>query len=491
MRKVKRIICLALASVFVLLGSMSVSAETVNFILDTEGQMIRIPETYQTIDTIKNLGGEVTVKELNSPQDLYYSEGYLYVADSANNRLLKMTTDGEVVLEITDFSYVDNDGNTVETKLTNPKGVWVSDDTGEIRVADTGNLRIIVFDSEGNFKSIYGEPTSDAIDPDKFTFDVEKICVNSMGYMFALKGANLMKLNSKNEFLGYIGTVDVGFSFSRMLIRTFGTREQQEKTEKLEPTSYNNFTIGRDGVMYGVLSEGTSGQIRRLNSVGDNTYPELEYGFTMLDEKYMPILPAFNDIAVDEDGIVTVVDANNCLIYQYDAEGNLLTTFGGSGSREGMYDRPCSIVVDENGLLYVLDSNANNIQILKPTNFINLVHEAITLQTEGEYQAAKEIWTEVLDIDANYSLAHKCIGKILYKEGNYKESQEHYKMANDKEGYSNSFGERRHEFMRKYFFIVVVLIFVVAFLIGKLFVFIKRKADRWAFNIEMRGDMDR
>ena len=130
-------------------------------------------------------------------------------------------------------------------------------------------------------------------------------------------------------------------------------------------------------------------------------------------------------------------------------------------------------------------------QIFAPTNFTELVHQAIILQAGGYYEEAKDYWNDVLDIDANYSLAHKCIGKILYKEGDYKTSAQHYKLANDKEGYSNSFGERRHGFFRDFFFLIIVVIFVLAFGVGKLFALLKKKADTWSFNIEMRGDMDR
>lgn len=482
MKRVKRIVCLALASVIVLLSASSTFASSINFILDTDGEMIQIPETYEVVGSIKNLGVHGS---LTNAEDLYYSNGYLYVADSANNRVLKMTTSGKVVQSISSFNIAGKDFS-----LTSPKGIWVSDTTGEIRIADSGNLRIVVFDADGHAKAIYGKPDSEALEDS--TFDVEKICVNSMGYMFALKGSNMIKLNSKNEFLGYVGTPDVPFSLTRLLIRTFGTEEQRLRTEKQEPTAYNNFTIGRDGLIYGVLADGTSGQIRRLNSVGENTYPESEYGFTMMDPKtYLPTLPAFNDIAVDEDGIVTVIDQNTGLIYQYDADGNLLTTFGGIGTRQGTFMAPSSIAIDENGYLYVLDYSANSIQIFKPTNFIELVHQAIILQADGYYDEAKEYWLNVLDIDANYSLAHKCIGKILYKEGDYKSSMSHYKQADDKAGYSDSFGELRHEFMRNYFFIIIIVIFVVVFAIGKVFVYYKKKADKWSFNIEMRGDMDR
>lgn len=485
MKRMKSVISLFLASLIVLLScSNIVMADTTNFILDTDGEMIQIPETYTVVGSIKNLGEYNT---LTNAEDLYYCDGYLYVADTANNRVLKMTKSGEVVMEINSFVI---EGE--EYSLTSPKGIWVSEETGEIRVADTGNLRIVCFNKDGKAIAIYGKPDSELLQDDKFTFDVEKVCVNNMGYMFALKGANLMKLSSQNDFLGYIGAVQVGFDLKRMLIRTFGTKKQREATEKLEPTSYNNFTLGADGNIYGVLAEGTSGQIRRLNSVGNNTYPELSYGFTWIDpDTYLPTEPAFNDIAVDADGIVSVIDQNTGLIYQYDTEGNLLTTFGGIGSREGTFTSPCSMVVDEDGRLYVLDYSANSIQIFAPTNFIELVHQAIILQAGGYYEEAKEYWNDVLDIDANYSLAHKCIGKILYKEGDYKTSAQHYKLANDKEGYSNSFGERRHGFFRDFFFLIIVVIFVLAFGVGKLFALLKKKADTWSFNIEMRGDMDR
>ncbi len=477
-KKMKNILIITLALVMSLMMCMPAFAETTNFIMDTDGEMLPIPETYTAEYSIKNLGD---AGSLSKAEDIFYKDGYLYVADTGNNRVLKMTTDGKVELEVTTGGGVD---------LSGPKGVFVNDD-GEIWIADTGNLRIVVVDKNGKDVNVFEKPESEVLGPD-VTFDIEKIVVNNMGYIYALKGANMMRMNSKNEFLGYMGSMNVGFSLTRFLIRTFGTKAQQQSTEKLEPTAYNNFCIGADGNIYGVLASGTSGQIRRLNSVGENTYPEQAYGFMLYEQGSMyPTEPTFRDITVDNQGIITVLDRNTCLLYQYDTEGNLLTTFGGKGSRMGMFDVPTSLVVDEKGYLYVLDNNANNIQVFAPTSFIDLVHQAIILQSGGHYEEAKEYWEQVLDIDSNYALANKSIGKLLYKEGDYKTSMEHYRQADDKAGYSNSFSENRHEFMREYFFIIIVVIVAIIVILGKLFVTIKRHADKWSFNIEMRGDMDR
>ena len=478
-KTMKKFVALAVALTTALSSCVTAFAGTTNFILDTDGEMIPIPETYTVSKSIKNLGDYGI---LSNAEDLFYdSLGYLYVADTGNNRVLKMTTSGEVLLEIT---------SGMGTDLNSPRGVFV-DDEGQIWIADTGNLRIVVLDKNGNDVREMGKPESDVLGDD-FTFDIEKICINNMGYVFALKGANIMKINSKNEFLSYMGTPDVGFSFTRFLIRKFGSLEQRERTERVEPTAYNNFTIGADGNMYGVLASGTSGQIRRLNSVGENTYPENSFGFNIYKQgELTPTEPTFNDIAVDSNGIITTVDQWTGLIYQYDTEGNLLTTFGGIGNRSGMFTRPNSIVVDKAGNLYVLDWSANNIQVFEPTAFIEQVHDAIVLQAAGNYEDAKSYWEAVLDIDSNYSLAHKCIGKILYKEGDYTESKRQYELAEDKEGYSTSFSEERHEFIRDFFFLIVAVVVVLLVIIGKLFVTVKRRADKWAFNIEMRGDMDR
>ena len=62
-----------------------------------------------------------------------------------------------------------------------------------------------------------------------------------------------------------------------------------------------------------------------------------------------------------------------------------------------------------------------------------------------------EYWQQVLAIDANYSLAHKGMGKLYYKEERWKESMEEYRLAEDKAGYSKAFQEYRHQMFRRYF----------------------------------------
>lgn len=482
MRKIfKRCLTVALSALICSVSCVPAAAEVKNFVIDTDDNMLPIPETYTVANVIKNMDG--TDKSLKNANDLFVdSKDNIYVADTGNNRVLKLDYSGKVLLEVKEAFGV---------SLNEPKGVYVDADSN-IWIADTKNQRIAVVTKDGKDYIEYKKP-SGITDSKGATFDIEKIVVNKMGYIFALKGAYVMKIDMRNNFQGYMGAKNVSFSLSRFIIRTFGSEAQRKATEALKPTSYNNLTLGSDGNLYGVLSEGTSGQIRRLNSVGTNTYPESAYGYMgyYKEGEILPTEPTFADITVDSEGIISVVDQGTGLIYQYDKEGNLLTTFGGKGDKKGTFKSPCSIAVDSKNRLYVLDysETAACITVFEETTFITKVHKAINLQLAGKYTEAQEVWEEILKIDSSYFIAHKSIGKIQFKQEKYSDSMNSYKMAEDKSGYSEAFSEARHEVFRHYFFWIVLVIVFILVVVVKTFSAMKKRADKWAFNIEMKGDL--
>ena len=182
-------------------------------------------------------------------------------------------------------------------------------------------------------------------------------------------------------------------------------------------------------------------------------------------------MPYFADITVDKNGIVTVVERRTCKIYQYDQEGNLITVFGGkSTNQKGLFSSPSSITADEEGKIYVLDRDLNNIQVFKPTRFIQLVHEALSLYSEGEYDQAYEVWQGVLKIDENFQLARAGMGHSLFKQRRWHDAMEQYTLADDRGGYSEAFVKYRHEIFRKYFPLVVLGLIL---LIGALYYLVK------------------
>ena len=509
-KRFKTCAAIAMAAITFSLCSVPALADSKNFVINTEGSALPIPETYTVTKVIKSLDATEYSKKLaadseggesanvkvgfNQPQDIFIDKrDYIYVADTENNRVVKLDNNGKIILEITS-AFEDGSGNPLA--LSKPRGVFVENGETEaediIWIADTGNKRIVGLTANGENYLEYGKPNQLNSARAK-TFDVEKIYKNDKGYMFALKGDSLMKIDENNVFQGMIGTAEVEFSFMRFVVKTFGTQAQIKSLEEGRAIPYSNFMIAKDGNTYGVLSEG-SDQIRRLNSTGDNNYPSGSYGYANYydvnsADPYTPIEPRFVDVTANERGIVSVLCGDTGLIYQYDKEGNLLAAFGGKGEKKGTFETPTSLALDSKERIYVLDGTGANIQIFEPTQFIELVHEAINHQLDGEYSEAQEKWEQILKIDSGYFLAHKGIGKIQYREEDYSAAMDSYELAEDKTGYSEAFSEARHEIFRNYFFWLIVVIVLIIFGIGKLFVTIKRRADKWAFNIEMKGEL--
>ena len=180
-----------------------------------------------------------------------------------------------------------------------------------------------------------------------------------------------------------------------------------------------------------------------------------------------------------------MVDRITGLIYQYDQEGNLLCTFGGIGTVGGLFQIPVSIDHDSEGFLYVLDYNTGSITVFKPTHFIKLIHQAVTLHGEGRYAEALDYWQQALEIDSNYALAHQGVAKVMGKQENWEDALASYYLADDKVGYSEAFAEYRHETFRQHFVPIVLGIAVGALLLVKLLGFLKKKADQWADDVQM------
>lgn len=445
-----------------------------DYVLDKNYNEISIPETYKVNSIIKNLGD---AGFMDNPQDVFIDDmDNIYIADTGNNRILKLNSEG-IIQRIFDQA----DG----LPFNSPQGVFVDKD-GSIWVGDTGNQRVATLHSDGTDRKVYVKPDSPLLG-ESFTFDPSKIYVNSVGYIYVLKGTTLMSIDENNNFRGFIGANKVNYSFSRVLIRMFGTQTQKDRISKPEPDAYTNFTIGKDGMIYGTVVSSRNGeQIRKLTPVGNNVYPSApfdHYGEISIKDG-IAVDPSLVDIAVADNGIITVVEKNNCKIYQYDQVGNLITVFGGIGTTKGQFLVPSAIDIDSQGNLFLLDSSTGILQKYEPTEFIQLIHQSVFLEEEGKYDEAMDYWEKVLKIDDNYSLVHKGIGKLDYKKENWKDSFNRYYAADDKIGYSKAYKEYRHQTFRENFFIITLIVVVLLFVVVTVFVKIKRKADQIAHDVE-------
>ena len=103
-------------------------------------------------------GGPAATAQLRNPFDIAIdAAGNLYIADSGNSRIRKVTTNGLIstVAGNGDPGFSGDGGSAVRAQLNNPRGVAL-DSAGNIYIADTGNARLRKVSAAGVIETIAG-----------------------------------------------------------------------------------------------------------------------------------------------------------------------------------------------------------------------------------------------------------------------------------------------------------------------------------------------
>ena len=435
-----------------------------------DGQRVPAPTGY--VQSAVFSGEKLPSGTFLNPKDIFLdtTTDRLLVADTGNNRVVVLDSQGNYVSEI----------GGEAAGLNAPEGVFV-DQKGDIWVADTGNQRIAVFSPDGVFKQEHKKPDSSYLDDIEFT--PSKLVVDQRGFIYIVTGSQnnlgVLVVDGAERFRGFFGRTRIKFNLRRMVTRVFATKVQRKRMLLVQPAPLGNLFLDPQGFIYAVSPILSLDQIHRLNSVGVNVFgdigtrtgagklwdkllgkegiffgeSELTWSWNNAMRMSVPQQknPQFQDIAVDELGIVSVIDERNKQIYQFDPAGNMLTIFGGSGSSAGFLQQPVSIVTGKDGLLYILDSGRGNIQVFRPTELTHMIHQASYEYFSGSYEKAAQIWYEISQRNTNFSLAHTGLGKALMSQKHYREAMQEYYYAENKDGYSKAFGEIRYLWMRKNF----------------------------------------
>ncbi|HOJ09400.1 MAG TPA: hypothetical protein PK733_02260 [Clostridiales bacterium] len=464
---------LVLTIIFIMMFSSAAMAYEVDYIIN-DGEHVPIPQPYiysKTINSIK-YNDEAAIKYFNQPADIFIDKNdMIYVVDTKNNRIVKLTYDGEAKMIFTEAN---------GKKFNQPQGIYV-DDNFDVYIADTGNSRIIQLSADGSFIKESLKPESGMLS-DIAIYSPTKIAKSITGGLYVLLSENIMVIDENNRFRGFIGQTKIGFDFTEWLLRIVASDVQKKSIAKRLAASYDNFCVDDKGLIYAVSRDTVEGQVKILNSIGNNIYRKytsvddnidtvadyiknffsgniisksFQYGESVYTTKWER--PVFIDIAVSSDGIITAIQKQNGKIYQYDQTGNLLAVFGGLGSTQGKFAIPSSIAIDSQGRLYALDLSYGNIQIFEPTEFIKLVQQATIMYNNGNYDEASAIWEEIMRYDETYPLAHYGLASTNYKLGNWKAAMDGYFNSNNRVEYSKAFTEYRYKLLKNNFFIVVLL----------------------------------
>ena len=421
------------------------------YTVGADGRRISTQTAYEPIRYMTDFG-KIT---LDDPQDMRLGpNGLLYIADNGEKCIQVITVKGE---------YVKTIGS--KKQLRSAYGVYV-DEALNVYVADQNGNQVVVYDQNGKVQRTYTKPDhplygNGAFKPNKLVLDKRgNLYIASQGSTNGI--IQISPTGGDNgEFLGYYGANLSTVSFIMGIMQEVLTDEQLALLGSVVPPSVTNLSIDGKGMVYTVSPAASSGGnnapvLRRLNVAGTNTLTIKNW--VQRDGESNAA------VASHPSGAIFTV-TNSGTILEYSSEGDLLFWFGATGTKRiGNFSTVTSLVVDDEYNLYVLDAQQKCIQVLAPTEFTNLVHEAFSLFKDGKYAESKVPWTQVLRMNSMFTYANIGLGEALYRENNFSEALEAFRNGGNRQGYSDAFWEMRSTAMHDY--LGTVLIWVIGIVVA-------------------------
>lgn len=265
------------------------------------------------IENYSGDGGQATSAQLNTPTNLVFDVvGNLYIADSANNRVRKISPTGVITTAAgTGVAGYSGDGGAATSAMLNgPEGL-ASDADGNVYIADTQNNRIRKLLPNGTIISIAGNGNA------SFYGDggpANSASIHAPQGLYSAGG-------------GYIYIADTG----------------NQRIRELLPNG-NITTVAGNG---------------KLGSAGDG-------GEALSAELNLP-----TGVALDSAGNLYIADQGNNRVRSISPNG-VIFTFAGAGSALGdggpamtaQLSAPASVAADAAGNVYISDTGNNRIRLV-------------------------------------------------------------------------------------------------------------------------------
>ena len=268
MKNFSKILCtfFALLMVASCLGvTVGASSAYQTYTYSVKGKALYSPDAYTAIKAVNSddMGLELPIE---NPGDMITDDaGNVYIADTGNNRIVVLDQYYKFKFAITTFS---NDQG-VPDSLAAPQGVFVSEPNEKygklIWVCDTGSNRIVVFDENGEFQRIIEEPESSLFDEES-VYKPVAMAVDAYNRLYVVSSTTyqgIIVMTDEGEFTGFIGAQAVQMSAWEIIWRRFQTKEQREASEQKVSTEFNNIAINKNmNLVYVITSTIEEGAVQ-------------------------------------------------------------------------------------------------------------------------------------------------------------------------------------------------------------------------------------
>jgi len=295
------------------------------------------------------------------------SSGNVYVADSDNHRIRKITPAGVVSTFAGTGSAGHADGTGTEAQFNYPTGVAV-DSSGNVYVGDLDNHRIRKITPAGVVSTLAGstEGFADGIGTEAQFQGPFGVAVDSSGNVYVTDANNhrIRKITPAGVVSTFAGTGTAGFADGTGNTAQFNTPP--------------GVAVDSEGNVY--VADSNNHRIRKITPAGvvstfaGSGTEGFENGIGTEAQFYFP-----PGVAVDSSGNVYVADFSNHCIRKITPAG-VVSTLAGTGS-EGhadgtattvQFEDPFGVAVDSFGNVYVTDSVNHLIRKITPAGVVSI-----------------------------------------------------------------------------------------------------------------------
>ena len=308
--------------------------------------------TCSTVANVTTFGASAS-PAFNSPAGLAVdAAGNLYVADSANNQIRKITPGGTVTVLAGTGAVGSADGAANVATFNSPEGVAV-DSSGNVFVADTDNNEIReIHASSGQVTTVVGAAAG--------LYNPYGIAVDAAGTLYVADTGNneIRKVSTNGTVTTLAGSTAAGSADGAGALASF--------------THPFAVAVNSAGDVY--VADFGNNEIREITpagvvttTAGSPTAGSAD-GFGTQASFFSP-----SGIAVDAAGNVYVADTNNNEIRLISPNGYVTTLAGSTtaGDTNGnataaSFNLPFGLALSSNGTLYVGDFRANDIRAITP-----------------------------------------------------------------------------------------------------------------------------
>jgi uncharacterized repeat protein (TIGR01451 family) len=344
------------------------------FKADAGGMVTRIAGT--GVPGMAGGGGPALSAQLNGPNSVAVdSQGNVYIADTSNQRVVKVDTSGILTTVAGDGQccFGGDGGPATIAQLYNPMGLAV-DAAGNLYIADTYNHRIRLVNAAGTITTVAGNGTAG------FTGDGSAAVNAELHYPYGVAvdaGGNLYIADNQNlrirkvDISGNISSVagngtccyagDGGTAISARLDNPYGV------------------AVDAAGNLY--IADALNQRVRKVNAAGIITTIAGNGSSGFSGDGGAATGAQFRSpdgVAVDSSGNLYIADYGNARVREVTTDGAIATLVGGGMNDGGfavfgLFNGPGGVVRDKAGNTYIADINNNRVRKVAADGAISTV----------------------------------------------------------------------------------------------------------------------